>query len=174
MAISLGLIKELRSMTAASIANCKKALEESGGDIQKAVGILRKRGLEIAANKQGRVAKEGRIEVYVHTGNKIGVLLEVNCETDFVARSKEFAQFTKDLAMQITASSPPYIKREDVPADIIAKEHDKELFYKNNCLLEQPFIKDMAITIKDYLGTIVAKLNENIAVRRFIRYRLGE
>jgi len=174
MAISLELIKELRSITAASIANCKKALEESGGDIQKAVGILRKRGLEIAANKQGRLAREGRIEAYVHTGNKIGVLLEINCETDFVARSKEFAQFTKDLAMQITASSPSYIKREDVPTDIIAKEHDKELFYKNNCLLEQPFIKDMTITIKDYLGTMVAKLNENITVRRFIRYRLGE
>jgi elongation factor Ts len=174
MAISLELIKELRSMTAASIANCKKALEESGGDIQKAVGILRKRGLEIAANKQGRTAREGRVEAYVHTGNKIGVLLEVTCETDFVARSKEFAQFTKDLAMQIAASSPSYIKREDVPQGIIAKEHDKEFFYKNNCLLEQPFIKDMAITIKDYLGTIVAKFNENITVRRFIRYRLGE
>ena len=174
MAISLKLIKELRSITAASIANCKKALEEAGGDIQKAVAILRKRGLEIVANKQGRATGEGRIEAYVHTGNKIGVLLEVNCETDFVSRSSEFAQFTKDLAMQIAASSPSYIKREDVPAEIIKKEHDKELFYKNNCLLEQPFIKDTNITVKDYLGSIIAKFNENITVRRFLRYRLGE
>jgi len=174
MAISMELIKELRIMTAASIANCKKALEESGGDIQKAVRILRKKGLEIAANKGGRSAKEGRIEAYVHTGNKIGVLLEVNSETDFVARSSEFAQFTKDLAMQIAASSPSYVKREDVPQDVVEKEHDKELFYKTNCLLEQPFIKDMSMTIKDYLGSIVAKFSENITVRRFMRYRLGE
>lgn len=174
MAISLDLIKELRHMTAASVANCKKALEESGGDIQKAVAILRKRGLEIAANKQGRLAKEGRIEAYVHTGNKIGVLLEVNCETDFVARSNEFMQFTKDLAMQVVACSPSYIKKEDVPADVVEKEHDKELFYKTQCLLEQPFIKDAGVTIKDYLGSIVAKFNENITVNRFVRYRLGE
>jgi len=174
MAISMELIKELRIMTAASIANCKKALEESDGDIQNAVRILRKRGLEIAANKGGRAAKEGRVEAYVHTGNKIGVLLEVNCETDFVARSNEFAQFTKDLAMQIVASSPAYVKREDVPQEVLEKEHDKELFYKNSCLMEQPFIKDMSITIKDYLGSIVAKFSENITVRRFVRYRLGE
>lgn len=174
MAISLELIKELRSMTAASIANCKKALEEAKGDIQKAVGLLRKRGLEIAANKQGRIAKEGRIESYVHTGNKIGVLVELNCETDFVAKSSEFSQFAKDIAMQVVASSPTYINREDVPADIIKHESDKELFYKNNCLMEQPFIKDMSITIKDYLGSIVAKFSENIVVRRFVRYRLGE
>ena len=174
MEISLELIKELRGITAASIANCKKALKESNGDIKKAVVFLRKHGLEIAANKGGRTAKEGRIEAYVHTGNKIGVLIEVNSETDFVARSAEFAQFTKDLAMQITASSPTYIKREDVPKDVIEHEHDKELFYKNNCLMEQPFVKDASITIKDYLGSIVAKFSENITVRRFIRYRLGE
>ncbi len=135
---------------------------------------MRKQGLEIAAKRGDRLAKEGRIESYVHLGNKIGVLLEVNCETDFVAKNSDFAQFTKDVAMQITACNPLYIKREDVPKDVIRKEKDKELFYKNNCLLEQPFIKDPNITIKDYLGSLIAKVGENIVIRRFTRYKIGE
>ncbi|MCM8797260.1 MAG: translation elongation factor Ts [Candidatus Omnitrophica bacterium] len=174
MTVKVELIKELRNMTSASVAHCKKALEEAGGDLQKAVQLLRKQGLEIAAKKQDRIAKEGRIETYVHMGNKIGVLLEVNCESDFVARNEEFSRFTKDLAMQIAASCPLYIKREDVPAEVLEHEISKEEFYKNHCLLEQPFIKDPAITIKDYLGSIIAKLGENIVIRRFIRYKLGE
>ncbi len=172
--ISVELIKELRNLTYASIAECKKALHDSDGDIKKAAVLLRKRGLEIAAKKQERAAKEGRVEAYVHMGNKVGVLLEVDSETDFVARNPEFAQFTKDVAMQITALSPTYIKKEDVPADIIDQEKDKELFYKTHCLLEQVFVKDPSITIKDYLGSLVVKMNENIVIRRFIRYKIGE
>lgn len=174
MRISIELIKELRNLTSASITQCKEALQEAGGDIKKAVELLRKRGLEIAAKKQGIVSKEGRIEAYVHFGNKIGVLLEVDCETDFVARNSEFAQFTKDLSMQIAACNPLYIKKEDVPPKSIKQVKDKEEFYKNNCLLEQVFIKDASITIKDYLGSIISKVGENIVIRRFTRYQVGE
>ena len=174
MKISLETIKELREMTCASVAHCKKALEETGGDIKKAVILLRKQGLEIAARKQSRAAKEGRVEAYVHHGNKMGVLLEVNCESDFVARNSDFQQFTKDVAMQIAATSPTYIKREEVPADVLEQEKNKEDFIKNNCLLEQPFVKDTSLTMNDYLGTIVAKIGENIVVRRFTRYKIGE
>jgi len=172
--VPLESIKELRNLTCSSIAECKKALHDSDGDIKKATVLLRKRGLEIAVKKQGRAAKEGRVEAYVHMGNKVGVLLEVNSETDFVARNPEFAQFTKDIAMQVTALGPTYVKREDVPVDVIEQEKDKELFCKAHCLLEQPFVKDPSITIKDYLASLVAKFNENIVIRRFIRYKIGE
>lgn len=173
MGIDLKLIKELRNMTSASIAHCKEALTEAGGDINKAAQILRKRGLEIAAKKQERIAKEGRIEAYLHHGNKIGVLLEVDCETDFVAKNQDFCQFTKDVAMQIAAYNPAYLKREDVPVEVTEQEKDKEIFYKNNCLMDQVFIKDPSITIKDYLGSLLAKFSENIVVRRFTRYKIG-
>jgi elongation factor Ts len=174
MKTSLGSIKELRKITSASISDCQKAIQDSGGDIQKAVELLRKRGLEIAAQKQDRIAKQGRIEAYVHLGNKIGVLLEVDCETDFVAQNSDFAQFAKDVAMQIAASSPLYISKEEVPQNIIKETNDQEQFYKENCLLEQVFIKDPNITMKDYLGSLVAKIGENVVIRRFIRYKVGE
>lgn len=174
MGISVEAIKELRDMTCASIAHCKKALEEADGDIKKAAQLLRKKGLEIAANKQDRAVKEGRIEAYVHHGNKIGVILEVDCESDFVARNEAFAQFTKDLCMQIAATSPQYLKKEDVPAEVLKHEKSEKDFIKASCLMEQAFIKDPGITISDYLGTIVAKLGENIVVRRFMRYKVGE
>ncbi len=174
MKVSLESVKELREMTYASIIECKKALQEVNGDIEKARELLRKRGLEIASGKQSRQAKEGRIEAYVHHGNKIGVLLEVNCETDFVARNSDFYQFTKDVAMQIAAYNPKYLKREDVAAGVIESEKDKELFFKDNCLLEQVFIKDPSLTIKDYLGSLIAKIGENIVIRRFVRYKIGE
>ncbi len=174
MKVSLDLIKKLRHMTSASVAECRKVLEETNEDIDKAVVLLRQRGLELAAKKQGSGANEGRIEAYVHLGNKMGVLLEVNCQTDFVARNGEFCQFTKDIAMQIVACNPAYIKKEDVPADILAAEKDKELFYKNNCLLDQPFVKDPSITIKDYLGSLIAKFAENITIHKFTRYKIGE
>ncbi len=174
MKISIELIKELREITSSSVAHCKKALEESKGDIKKAAVLLRKQGLEIAAKKQSRAAKEGRIEAYIHHGNKIGVLLEVSCESDFVARNDGFVQFTKDVAMQIAATSPLYLKKEDVPAEVLENEKSKEEFYKNHCLLEQPFVKDPSITINDYLGSIVAKIGENIIIRRFTRYKIGE
>ncbi|MDD5669698.1 MAG: translation elongation factor Ts [Candidatus Omnitrophica bacterium] len=174
MALSVDVIKELRRITSASIAECQKALTETNGDIEKAQELLRKRGLEIAAKKVGKSAKDGRVEAYVHMGNKIGVLVEVNSETDFVARNNEFIQFTKDVAMQITACSPSYVKREDVPSEVIEKENDKDKFYKEHCLLEQPFIKDPGMTMKDYLGNLVGKMGENIVIRRFSRFQLGE
>ena len=172
--VSLDMIKDLRKASQASISDCKNALEEAGGDFDKAIKLLRKRGLEIAKAKKGRLAQEGRVESYVHTGNKLGVLLEVNCETDFVARNNDFCQFTKDLAMQITASDPVYIAREDVPKKEISKIDNKEEFYRNHCLLEQAFIKDPSITVKDLLAELIAKVNENIIIRRFIRYKIGE
>lgn len=174
MKISIELIKELREITSSSVAHCKKALEETQGDIKKAAVLLRKQGLEIAAKKQSRAAKEGRIEAYIHHGNKIGVLLEVNCESDFVARNEDFARFTKDVAMQIAATSPLYLKKDDVPAEVLENEKSKDDFYKNHCLLEQVFVKDPSITVNDYLGSIVAKVGENIVIRRFIRYKIGE
>jgi elongation factor Ts len=174
MNVSLELIKELRNMTYASIAHCKQALADTGGDLAKAAVLLRKRGLEISAKKQGRVAKEGRVEAYVHMGNKIGVLLEVTSETDFVARSPEFVQFTKDVSMHIAALNPTYLKSEEVPAELLEQEKDKNQFCKDNCLLEQPFVKDSSLTIKDYLGSLVSKFSENINIRRFMRYKIGE
>lgn len=174
MELSLDAIKELRKLTSASVSDCRKVLKEAEGDIKRAIELLRKRGLEMAEKKQGRIAKEGRIEAYVHLGNKIGVLVEVNSETDFVARNSDFCQFTKDVAMQIAACSPLYIRKDDVPANVIEQEINKEQYYKTNCLLEQPFIKDPGMTIKDYLGSIIAKIGENIVIRRFIRYKLGE
>ena len=171
---SLSAIKELRDMTCSSIAHCRKALEDAKGDIKQAVILLRKQGLEIAAKKQSRAAKEGRIDCYIHHGNKIGVLLEINCESDFAAKNEEFVKFTKDLAMHIAASSPSYIKKEDVPEEVLQHEKSKEDYYKNNCLLEQVFVKDPSLTIKDYLGSIVGKIGENIVIRRFIRYKIGE
>lgn len=170
---TLDAIKELRDMTSASVAYCKKALAEADGDVKKAAIGLRKQGLEIAAKKGGRAAREGRIESYIHLGNKIGVLLEVNCESDFVARNEDFARFSKDLAMQIAACDPEYIKKEDVPVEVINGEKSKEDFYKQNCLFEQAFVKDTSMSVKDYLGSIVAKLGENIIVRRFTRYKIG-
>jgi len=173
MKISLESIKELRETTFASVSDCQQALKDAKGDVRKAAGLLRKRGLEIAAKKQDRAAKEGRIEAYVHHGNKIGVLLEVDCETDFVARNSDFCQFTKDIAMQIAATNPTYINKEEVPEEIIKEEKDKDKFYKDNCLLEQAFIKDPGLTIKDCLGSLIVKIGENIVIRRFVRYKIG-
>ena len=174
MKVDLGTIKKLREMTCASVADCRKALEQAKGDLDEAVVFLRKRGLEIAASKQDRRASEGRVEAYVHLGNKLGVLLEVNCETDFVARNEDFCRFTKDVAMQIAACSPVYINKEAVPKDILKEHKDHQEFYKQHCLLEQAFIRDPSITIQDYLISLIAKIGENIVIRRFIRYKLGE
>ena len=173
MNISVDKIKRLRQLTYSGIIDCKEALKESGGDLDKAKEILRKRGLEIAAKKASRQTHEGRIESYVHLGNKIGVLIEVNCETDFVARNKDFIHFSKDLTMQIAASDPCYIRREDVPVDLI-KDDEEEEYFKKNCLLEQLFIKDQSITMQDYLNSVIARIGENIVIRRFVRFQLGE
>jgi elongation factor Ts len=173
MAVSVDMIKELRRVTSASIADCQRALKEADGNFDKAIELLRKRGLEIAAKRQSSVAKEGRVEAYLHMGNKIGVLVEISSETDFVARNDDFIQFTKDIAMQIAACDPAYIKSEEVPPEMLETAKDKEQFLKQNCLMEQPFIKDPSLSIKEYLGSLIAKCNENIVIRRYARYKIG-
>ncbi len=154
MNISLEQIKQLRAVTSMGVSDCRRALEDSKGDIQKAVNILKKRSQDIAAKKMDRVAKAGRIASYVHFDNKIGVLVEVNAETDFVARNEEFVKFTSDLALHIAAVNPKYIKKEDVPEALAKEQIDVEHFYKESCILEQPFVKDPSITIKDYLSRL--------------------
>ncbi len=195
--ISAALVKELREKTGAGMMDCKKALSETGGELDRAVELLRQKGLAAAAKKSGRIAAEGVVDAYIHLGGKIGVLVEVNCETDFVARTDEFRTFVRDIAMQIAAANPNYCAREDVPEEAVAKEReilkmqalhegkpekiiDKivsgrvEKFYAENCLLEQPFIRDPDITVKDLLREKIAKIGENISVRRFARYEMGE
>ena len=168
--MSLDAIKELRELTNCGIVDCKKALEQAGGDLKKAKEILREKGLQMALKKESRVANEGRIEAYVHNGNKIGVIVEVNCETDFVARNESFIQFSKDLAMHIAAMSPLYLKKEDVSAESLASGADTSAI----CLLEQPFVKDTSKSIQDLLNELVAKIGENIVIGRFVRYKIGE
>ncbi|HQP10402.1 MAG TPA: translation elongation factor Ts [Candidatus Omnitrophota bacterium] len=174
MAISVDTIKELREMTSCGVIECKKALEEAGGNMDEAKNILKKRGLELAAKKGSRTAKEGRIEAYIHQGAKIGVILEVNCETDFVARNESFCRFTRDIAMHIAATNPSYIKKEDVPGDVLAGEKDQETFLKEHCLLTQPFVKDPKKTVQDYMNELIASIGENIFINRFVRYKVNE
>jgi elongation factor Ts len=191
------LVKELREKTGAGILDCQHALSETGNDIERAIEHLRQKGLAAAQKKAGRETNEGTIAAYIHPGNRIGVLVEVNCETDFVARNEEFQVFVRDLALQVAASSPSFVRREDVPADLLAKEkaiylaQAKELgkpepawpkivegklekFYQETCLLEQAFIKDPTVTVKDLIAQKIAKIGENMGVRRFTRYQLGQ
>ncbi|MGH7205282.1 MAG: translation elongation factor Ts [Nitrospiraceae bacterium] len=191
------LVKELRQKTGAGILDCQKALRESANNIDRAIDYLRQKGLAAAQKKAGRETNEGTISAYIHPGNRIGVLVEVNCETDFVARNEEFQAFVKDLALQIAASSPSFVKREEVPPELIEKEkmiylaQAKEMgkpeaawpkivegklekFYQESCLLEQAFIKDPAVSIKDLVAQKIAKIGENISIRRFTRYQLGQ
>jgi elongation factor Ts len=193
--IDLNLIKKLREKTGAGFSDCQKALEEANNDIEKAIEILRKKGQKIALAKQERETKEGIIDAYIHSNKKIGVLIEVTCETDFVARNQEFQTFVHDLAMQIAATNPKWISVEDIPPEIIEKEKEiykEELkeekksqeviekiiegklqkFYAENCLLKQPFIKNEKITIEDLLKEKIAKMGENIKIQRFIRFSL--
>jgi len=188
-------IKRLRDKTNAGIVACQKALKESGGDVDKAVEILRKQGAAMASKKVGRAAKEGRVESYIHQGGKIGVLVEVDSESDFVARNDDFKTFVRDVAMQIAAANPMYLKKEDVPAAAVAKETEiikaqlvgkpavaaekiiagkLNKFYEDACLMEQPFIKDQSLKIKDVLTSMIAKIGENIVIRRFVRFQVGE
>ncbi|MGB9711695.1 MAG: translation elongation factor Ts [Dissulfurimicrobium sp.] len=194
--ISAAKVKELRDRTNAGMMDCKKALQECGGDMEKAVAWLRQKGLAVAAKRAGRVTSEGIIQSYIHAGNKLGVMVEVNCETDFVAKTDQFIQFARDIAMQIAASNPICIRREDVPTEIIEKEKaiyknqavdagkpehiaEKmvtgrlEKFYKEVCLLEQPFVKNPDISVQDLLNELMAKMGENISIKRFIRYQIG-
>lgn len=197
MDVSAKVVKELRERTGAGMMDCKKALVETGGDVEKAIDFLREKGLAAAAKKAGRAASEGLIESYIHGVGKIGVLIEVNCETDFVAKTDQFRTFVRELAMQVAASKPSYVAREDVPAEVIDKEKsilraqalnegkpekivDKmvegriEKFYKENCLVEQPFIKNPDVSVQEFIKETIAKLGENIIVRRFVRFELGE
>ena len=174
MAVTMEEIKTLREKTSCGVIDCKKALEEAKGDMTQAETILRKRGLELASKKSDRVAKEGRIETYVHLGNKMAAIAEVNCETDFVAKGEDFIKFTKDVAMQIAAMNPKYISEKNVPTEVLSAAPDKNQFLKEQCLMSQPFVKDPKVTIQDLLNGLIVKLGENIFVGRFVRYKVGE
>jgi elongation factor Ts len=197
MNIDSKLVKELRDRTGAGIMDCKKALIEAQGDIEKAIEVLRKLGLAKAEKKLDREAKDGRVDAYIHHGAKLGVLIEVNCETDFVASTDEFKELVHNLALQVAATNPIAVKREDIPPEIIEREKriyeeqarkegkpekviEKivqgrlEKFYQEVCLLEQPYIKDPNITVGELIKQYIAKLGENIVVKRFARFKIGE
>ena len=197
MVITADQVKQLRDKTGAGMMDCKTALTEAGGDMDKAVEVLRKKGLASAAKRAGRATKDGIIGHYIHMGGKVGVLVEVNCETDFVARTQDFQRLAKELAMHIAAAEPKYVKREDVPADVLEKEKeiyraqfensgkpanviDKiaegklESFFAQVCLLEQPSVRDPNVTIKQMIASAAAKTGENVTVTRFARFKLGE
>lgn len=196
MNISAAMVKELREKTGAGMMDCKKALTETDGNMDKAVELLREKGLAAVAKKSGRIAAEGLVEAYIH-GGRIGVLVEVNSETDFVAKNQGFKDFVKDVALQIAASNPTYVSRDQVDQETIEKEKeilkkqalnegkpekivDKmvegriEKFYKEVCLLEQPFVKNPDVSIGDLLTEMISKIGENISIRRFTRYEVGE
>ncbi|MGH7946753.1 MAG: translation elongation factor Ts [Opitutaceae bacterium] len=192
--ISARAVADLREKTGAGLLDCKKALTEAGGNVEEAITILRKKGAASAARKADRATKEGVIESYIHVGGKVGVLIEVNCETDFVARNDDFRAFVKDLCLQIAAASPLYVSREEVPEADLEKERDiaaaqvqgkppaavqkivegkLEKFYSTVCLIDQPFVKLPEKSVKDMLTEKIAKIGENIQIRRFVRYQLG-
>jgi len=197
MDVTADMVKQLRQKTGLGVMDCKTALKEAQGDMGKAVEILRKKGMKTAEGKQHRQTNQGLIEFYVHVGGKIGVLLEINCETDFVARNEDFKTFAKDVTMHICASNPQYLDEKSVPQEVIEKEKEifRELalkegkpekivdkiaegrlkkFYEEVCLLDQPFIKDQTKSIQRVLEELVGKIRENIKIRRFIRFELGE
>ena len=194
---SLALVKELRERTGAGIVDCQKALTDCGGDIEKAIDFLREKGLAAAAKRAGRAAAQGVVGSYIHGGGRIGVLVEVNCETDFVARTEEFQKLVKDIAMQVAAANPRYVRREEVAADELEREREiyraqtaqsgkpaavlgrivegkLEKFYSETCLLEQPFIREPGKTVEQVIKEVVARTGENIVVRRFARFQIGE
>jgi len=195
--VSASMIKDLRERTGAGMSDCKKALTEVGGDMDKAIDYLRTKGLAKAAKKAGREATEGAIVSYIHGGGRIGVLLEVNCETDFVARNEDFQGFTRDVAMQVAAMNPQFVRKDEVAADVVSRERDVLLakaketgkpeaviqkmvdgqvskWMKEICLLDQPFVKDPDKTIEQLQQELIAKIGENIKIRRFVRFELGE
>ena len=197
MMITAEMVKELRTLTGAGMMDCKKALLETGGDKEKAINFLREKGLAKAAKRAGKIAAQGIVDSYIHLGGKVGVMVEVNCETDFVARNEEFRAFARDICLQVAATNPAYLSREDVPEEVIENEKeilrrqaanegkpekiiDKivsgriEKFFQENCLLEQPFIKDQDKAVKDLLAEKIAKIGENIIIRRFVRFEMGE
>jgi elongation factor Ts len=194
--VTAAMVKELRERTKAGMMDCKKALQECKGDMDKSVDWLRQKGLSVAAKRAGRSTSEGAVQCYIHSGNKIGVMVEVNCETDFVAKTEQFVQFVRNLAMHIAATNPVCIKREDTPPELVEKEKEIfrkqaeesgkpsniiekivngriEKFYKEVCLLEQSYVKNPDITIQDLLNELVAKMGENISIGRFVRFQVG-
>jgi elongation factor Ts len=194
MAVTTEMIKELRQATGAGVLDCKKALDQAGGDMEKAAASLREKGLVAAAKKAERSAADGRVEAYIHHSNKLGVIIEVNCETDFVARTPQYQELCHDLAMQVAATNPRWVSRADVPEDIIAAEKASYLaevadkpesvmdrilegklskFYQENCLLDQTFIKDDSKVVQQLLTEAIASMGENIVVRRFARFQIG-
>lgn len=195
--VTAAMVKELREITGAGMMDCKKALSETDGNIEKAVDFLREKGLAAAAKKAGRVAAEGVVEAYIHGGGRIGVMVEINCETDFVAKTDDFKELARDVAMQIAATNPLFVRREEVDPTVL--DHEREVlraqalnegkpekivekmivgriekYYKEICLMEQPFIKDPDQTIAQIINSKIAKIGENISIRRFTRYQLGE
>lgn len=199
MASTAELVRELRDKTGAGVMDCKEALQASGGDLEKAVEYLRKKGLAAAARRAHREAREGVVGAYIHAGGKLGVLIEVNCETDFVARTDQVRELVKDLAMQVAAATPAYVSREEVPAEVVEKEREiyrQQIadqkkppqviekivegklgkFYEEQCLLDQTFIRDSSrkTRVRDLVAQVSAKTGERIAVRRFVRYQVGE
>jgi elongation factor Ts len=197
MEVNAQMVQALRAKTGAGIMDCKKALAEGGGDMDKAVDWLRKKGLSAASKRSARIASEGAVASYIHMGGKIGVLLEVNTETDFVARNEDFQRFVKDIAMHIAASAPQFVRREEIPQATV--DHEMEIgraqaleqkkpanvvdkiatgkvekFYKEVCLMEQPFVRDQEKSVDQILNELVAKIGEKIVIRRFTRYQLGE
>jgi elongation factor Ts len=197
MEISMVLIKDLRQRTGAGVVDCKVALQEGKGDVDKAIEYLRRKGLATAAKKAGRVAADGLVTSYIHAGGKIGVLVEVNCETDFVAKTEDFQTFVKNIAMQVAAANPQYVRREEITGEVLDKEREiyraqameskkpekviekivegkLEKYYSEVCLLEQTYIKDGDLTVKEVLDTLIGKIGENIQIRRFARFQLGE
>jgi elongation factor Ts len=195
--ITTEMVKALREATGAGVLDCRKALEACGGDFESAVVRLREQGLAEAARRVDRKASEGRVEAYVHPGNRVAVMLELNCETDFVARTPDFQELAHDLALHIAFAAPRYITREEVPPEVIERERAiyraealgegkpekvverivdgrMEKFYQQTCLMEQPFVKDEGRTVRDIISDVAARLGENIVLRRFVRYKLGE
>jgi elongation factor Ts len=195
--ISAAQVKDLREKTGAPMMDCKQALTEAKGDMEQAVVLLRKKGVSVAAKKSSRVTSEGAVESYIHAGGKIGVLVEVNCESDFVARNEDFKELVHDIAMHIAASDPKFVRKEDVSQADFEREKDiylaqaiasgkppqiaekmvtgkMEKFYEEVCLLEQPFIKDQTVSIAQLIATKIGKLGENISVRRFVRFKVGD
>ena len=197
MQITSAMVKELREKTGAGVMDCKEALAASDGSVEQAIDYLRKKGLQAAAKRSARSTREGVVGSYIHGGGRLGVLVEVNCETDFVARTDEFQELVRDIAMQVAASNPLYVARQDVPPEAIAKEREileeqakasgrpqhaipqivagrLEKYFQDVCLLDQPFVKDSALTIEDLIKAKIAKTGENITVSRFARFALGE
>jgi len=170
--MSMTEIKKLREMTSLGISECKKALHDSKGDFDKALSILKEKGASIMEKKKDRRTSQGLIESYIHFGGNLGSLVEINCETDFVARTEVFKKFTKDIAMQVAATNPRYLNKESIPAEELSKIGDVKIYAGEHCLLEQPFIKDNSLTVEQYLKQVVSQIGENVVIKRFARFSL--